>query len=324
VLTTKAIVTTIFEDLLDLTSQMLIPDDVFQRWLNAACEVYNKVPYHNCLHGADVLQGLNSLMNDSTLKDALTPTLKFAALTAAVVHDIGHPGRNNKFLIDTSHEIALRYNDRSVLENMHIANALKISQQPGCNIFEKMDSPDARKTIRDVWIDMILDTGKRKIILSVFSSLSFINFYFLLHLDMARHFSVVNDLNTKLKKAAEIGTTFKCVDTANQSFILSILLHCCDLSNPTKPWKTYQKWTARVMEEFHSQAETEVESGRKPSMPRNDANFNLGKFQQGFLRFIRPFFELTTKIEGIDLKVLITNLDKNLQLWDVEIEKVCK
>lgn len=164
-LTTKAIVTTIFEDLLDLTSQMLIPDDVFQRWLNAVCEVYNKVPYHNCLHGADVLQGLNSLMNDSTLKDALTPTLKFAALTAAVVHDIGHPGRNNKFLIDTSHEIALRYNDRSVLENMHIANALKISEQPGCNIFEKMDSPDARKIIRDVWIDMILDTGKRKIII---------------------------------------------------------------------------------------------------------------------------------------------------------------
>merc|ERR1712166_1300030 len=165
---------------------MLIPDDVFQRWRNAVCEVYNKVPYHNCLHGADVLQGLNSLMNDSTLKDALTPTLKFAALTAAVVHDIGHPGRNNKFLIDTSHEIALRYNDRSVLENMHIANALKISEQPGCNIFEKMDSPDARKTIRDVWIDMILDT------------------------DMARHFSVVKELKLKLKKAAEIGTTFKC------------------------------------------------------------------------------------------------------------------
>ena len=141
---------------------------------------------------------------------------------------------------------------------------------------------------------------------------------------MARHFSVVKELDNKIKKAAEIGTTFKCVDTANHFFILSILLHCCDLSNPTKPWKTYQKWTARVMEEFHSQAETEVESGRKPSMPRNDANFNLGKFQQGFLRFIRPFFELTTKIEGIDLKVLITNLDKNLQLWDVEIEKASK
>ena len=55
----------------------------------------------SCLHGADVLQGFHSIISHSKLKDSLSPTLKFAALTAALVHDIGHPGRNNKFLIDS-------------------------------------------------------------------------------------------------------------------------------------------------------------------------------------------------------------------------------
>ena len=296
-LTTKAIVTAIFEDVLDLTSELLIPDQTFQRWLSAVCNTYNNVPYHNCLHGADVLQGLHSILENSTLKEALTPTLKFAALTAAVVHDIGHPGRNNKFLVDTSHEIALRYNDRSVLENFHIANALEISKKKDCNIFEQMDIPDAFRFIRSIWIDLILDT------------------------DMARHFSVVKELDKKLLEAGDKLTTFKAANATNQSFTLSILLHCVDLGNPTKPWKTYNKWTARVMEEFHSQAETEVEAGRIPSMPRNDKNFILGKFQQGFLRFIRGFFISATMIDGINLSELINNLDENLTLWDVEIAK---
>ena len=62
-------------------------------------------------------------------------------------------------------------------------------------------------------------------------------------------------------------------------------------------------------------AEVEVEAGRPPSMPRNDANFNLGKFQQGFLRFIRPFFVSVTIIDGVNLTELISNLDKNLVTW---------
>ncbi len=290
----------------------------------------------SCLHGADVLQGFHSIISHSKLKDSLSPTLKFAALTAALVHDIGHPGRNNKFLIDSkktrtdivvvvaisevsvflnvvvllilivlllllllqlfntlaSHDIAIRYNDRSVLENFHIASALDISKRNECNIFANMKDKDAAyKEIRLTWIDLILDT------------------------DMARHFSVVKELDAKLKKAADNGTVYCCSDQSHQTFTLSVLLHCCDLGNPTKSWDTYQTWTSRVMEEFHSQAEVEVEAGRPPSMPRNDANFNLGKFQQGFLRFIRPFFVSVTIIDGVNLTELISNLDKNLVTW---------
>ena len=49
----------------------------------------------------------------------------FAALVAAAVHDVDHPGRSNQFLIETSDELALLYNDNSVLENHHLAVAFK-------------------------------------------------------------------------------------------------------------------------------------------------------------------------------------------------------
>lgn len=51
---------------------------------------------------------------------------QFALMVASVAHDIGHPGVNNNFLINSSDELALRYNDISVLENHHASSLFKI------------------------------------------------------------------------------------------------------------------------------------------------------------------------------------------------------
>ena len=53
----------------------------------------------------------------------------FAVLTASIGHDIAHPGVNQQFLVQTRDELAMTYNDNSVLENMHCAKLYAIMRQ---------------------------------------------------------------------------------------------------------------------------------------------------------------------------------------------------
>jgi len=41
--------------------------------------------------------------------------------------------------------------------------------------------------------------------------------------------------------------------------VLKSLVHCSDLSNPTKPLELYRRWTDRVMQEFFRQGDLERE-----------------------------------------------------------------
>jgi cAMP-specific phosphodiesterase 4 len=47
--------------------------------------------------------------------------------------------------------------------------------------------------------------------------------------------------------------------------ILKTLVHCADLSNPTKPLYLYRQWADRVMEEFFRQGDLEREQGLEVS-----------------------------------------------------------
>lgn len=43
------------------------------------------------------------------------------------------------------------------------------------------------------------------------------------------------------------------------------MVHCADLSNPTKPLDLYRQWTDRIMDEFFHQGDTERERGMEIS-----------------------------------------------------------
>lgn len=49
-----------------------------------------------------------------------------SVLIGGAVHDHEHPGFNNVYLVEFGDELALRYNDQSVLENHHVASAFKL------------------------------------------------------------------------------------------------------------------------------------------------------------------------------------------------------
>merc|ERR1712176_728894 len=85
----------------------------------------------------------------------LTDLEAYALLISALGHDIGHPGKTNPFLVATRDELAMCYNDRSPLENMHCCKLFDILA--GVGLLSAMPPgqyKDARKNI----IDAILHT----------------------------------------------------------------------------------------------------------------------------------------------------------------------
>src|SRR4051794_11766123 len=95
-------------------------------------------------------------------------------LVAGLVHDVAHPGLNNAFLVLTRHKQAVRYNDKSPLENMHLAKAFKTLYKPECNFLEAV-SKDIYSLMRVIVIEMVLAT------------------------DNAMHAKQLNELNNKLE-----------------------------------------------------------------------------------------------------------------------------
>jgi len=64
---------------------------------------------------------------------------------------------------------------------------------------------------------------------------------------------------SSIKRNSTEVNTIGCVQ------LLSQMLHCADLSNPTKPAHIYREWVTRVMEEFFRQGDRERALGYEVS-----------------------------------------------------------
>merc|ERR1712048_461497 len=81
----------------------------------------------------------------------------YALLVSAICHDVGHPGKTNPYLVEMTDELAVRYNDKSPLENMHCAKLFETAKHQDSNVFELLDKVSFKQA-RSVCISSILHT----------------------------------------------------------------------------------------------------------------------------------------------------------------------
>lgn len=87
----------------DLLSALLIPPKTFLAFMVTLEDHYVKDnPFHNSCHAADVAQSTHVLLNTPALEGVFAPVEICAALFAACVHDVDHPGLTNQFLVNSS------------------------------------------------------------------------------------------------------------------------------------------------------------------------------------------------------------------------------
>ena len=70
-------------------------------------EGYLPNSYHNSTHAADVMFSMFFLVKTSGLLHYSSDLEVAASVVAALAHDIGHPGVNNRYLVNSKHAIAL-------------------------------------------------------------------------------------------------------------------------------------------------------------------------------------------------------------------------
>lgn len=70
------------------------------------------------------------------IEKAKLDDIEFASMMiGGACHDHEHPGVNNAYLVENRDDIAIKYNDVSVLENHHVASSFALLSHEKYNIF---------------------------------------------------------------------------------------------------------------------------------------------------------------------------------------------
>eukprot|EP00047_Mylnosiga_fluctuans_P017941 m.65637 g.65637 ORF g.65637 m.65637 type:complete len:802 (-) comp7344_c0_seq1:118-2523(-) len=284
------------------------------------------VPYHNNLHAADVMHGVHVLLDTDVFLEAFSYLEIFATLIAGAIHDVDHPGRTNAFLIKTNDELAVRYNDASVLENHHLATAFQVMQRPGCNIMADFDKGE-QKVFRRLLIQMVLGTDMTKHTKCVTELVGFRDHVYTAarksvegrRSEVAaaeqheephgQHEVAVDDVSLAIKT--------RLTDNADErALVLSNIVHMSDLSSASKPWYLAVRWTDRIINEFLNEGDDERRMNLEVGAMNDRKSMVIPKAQIGFINFIaKPLWEIWSSIvsptgETLQIEFLKGNLDE--------------
>jgi hypothetical protein len=229
------IVLHLFFDAKDSVGRIWAEVPVFRRFGDIVRSQYHDNPYHNFSHATDVTSCVTRVMRKLRCNEWLSDIDQYALSLAAFCHDISHPGRTTPFLVEMRHELAVRYNDSSPLENMHCAKLFEICNVQEADVFQKFEK-EAFKQARKVCITAIL------------------------HSDNALHFEMVKAVKDVYDQTSDVcDAQAKDWETYSDHYIEEVLckytslwhkllLHLCDVSTPLKPWQISRSWATRVQE----------------------------------------------------------------------------
>lgn len=260
-------------------------------------------PYHNNTHAADVVQTLNTMLQLGGKDYASSPLSIFSILVAAVIHDVKHPGLNNSYQVNSHSELAVQYNDVSVLENYSItwlfSKLLGQTRDFTVDIFSGLSNDQFTKA-RSIIIRAVLET------------------------DMTHHFALLKKMGIHQEKLKG-----KMADDWSHSYtnegvnydpsldMLCFLLHQADISNPAKPYPLFIEWADNILAESFSQGDKEVSLNMPVSPLCDRVATDKKQCQIGFIKFVvQPSYQLLGQIIPRFAATVFPHIAKSLDFWD--------
>lgn len=219
-------------------------------------------------------------------------------------------GKTNGFYVQLKSELAVMYNDRSVLENWHVAHAfarmldLDLTRHESIQANEvailgaKNDQNSPNNILCNATTEQFVAIRKH-IIEAV------------LHTDMTNHFESVNAARGMLME--EEGTMEKEERTWR---LLMYMLHLADISGQAKGGPLFLLWTDRCMEEFFQQGDEETKLDL-PISPNCDRKTVIpSESQIGFIQFvIAPAYDVLGMFVPFVQNCILPQIQSNLAHW---------
>eukprot|EP01029_Cantina_marsupialis_P012905 TRINITY_DN2856_c0_g2_i1.p1 TRINITY_DN2856_c0_g2~~TRINITY_DN2856_c0_g2_i1.p1 ORF type:complete len:960 (-),score=188.83 TRINITY_DN2856_c0_g2_i1:533-3412(-) len=253
---------------------------------------YDSNPYHNIVHVIDVTQHTVLMIRYSKLNYILTPIEKLALCIAAPIHDLRHNGLSNRFLVQTKHDLAIRYNDRSVLENYHLYCAFTLAKRPERNYMCTLEVEHEVK-LRELVISLVLAT------------------------DLKDHFAIVGSFESMLSAGVTLAVD---MEEDQRLILMKLLLKSADCGHTCRPWKVHKRFSRGVIDEFWLQGDKERDIGI-PITPFSDRNdTDIPKAQLGFISmFVDNLTETFHPFIGLseNMPDLTRNVKENIRHWKI-------
>ena len=236
--------------------------DVLSQYMQCVQAGYNDVPYHSVSHVLEVVRAATALWSARGLRDRVRDErprdcdlLALAFVVAAAVHDLGHQGLSNEYMVRSGHDFAVDHNDVSPNESHHLATAFKLMRRHHF----LCDMPRAGfRTFRETVIQLVMAT------------------------DMAHHHAVL-----ALLAGAE-------PETCAVPLLMMSALKCADLTHVFMEGPDREEWARRLQREWLAEGDRWRSMGCQPPpnmRPCSPSEFATG--QMVFLRsVVIPFVEL--------------------------------
>lgn len=251
-----------------------------------------RVPYHNNLHAADVTHTVCCFLRMFNFA-TFFPALDVCAMVfSAAVHDVGHDGRTNLFHVKVRDELAVTYNDNSVLENFHAALSFKLLfRNDGSLNFLDHLPVDQVASFRVQVIGMILAT------------------------DMAHHFAHLNYFAKLAFKNRDDPETW-LENNESMAKLRCMVVHSADLVNQSKAERLATRWSKAIIQEWFLQGDAERRFGVGISPMCDKSKLDVSGSQIGFIDFIvLPTFRHLAEVSPLVTKVVVSGVADMKAIW---------
>eukprot|EP00667_Euglena_gracilis_P004583 EG_transcript_4608 len=248
----------------DLFRRLDIDEEVAINFFSQVEAGYHPNPYHNAVHGADVMHIVHYALGKGGAREALALQDHdvLAMLLAGMIHDFDHPGLNNNFHIKVQSYLATLYNDRSMLENHHLAEVFDLLKTRRFNVLQSL-TPQQYSDVRDMMIEVVIYT------------------------DMQLHAKILGNWKRRLTQDHNLSQRKE-----DQRLALSMCIKMADISNCCRPLNMYLKWSTVLVAEFFLQGDNEKTRGDPVSPFMDRQQPYMGKSQVAFMNYVViPMFE---------------------------------